>query len=77
MSRRTGRVLPARLSYCFPIGRITPRSPQGNDHVFGRRGGYGDYSPYISVMSRRSARASDSESIPSFAPTRDLLMVRI
>jgi hypothetical protein len=35
------------------------------------------YSPYISVMSRRSERASVSDSVPSFLPSRDLLMVRI
>ncbi len=35
------------------------------------------YSPYISVISRRSAPASFSGSEPTFFPNRDLLMVLI
>ncbi len=36
-----------------------------------------DYSPYISVINRRSAPASSAVSEPNFFPTRSLLMVRI
>lgn len=36
-----------------------------------------DYSPYISVINRRSAPASVAVSAPTFFPTRPLLMVRI
>jgi hypothetical protein len=35
------------------------------------------HSPYISVINRRSARASSASRAPSFRPIRDLLIVRI
>ena len=52
----------------LPATRNTRARPDGS-----RRG----YSPYISVISRRTAVASDSVSAPSLRPSRRLLIARI